>query len=255
MKNCFVIQPFDGAKFDNKYDDVFAPAIKAAGLEPYGVDRDSDTRVPIQSIERGIESAVACLADITLDNPNVWYELGYAIALKREFVMVCGKERTSPFPFDVQHRTIVQYDSESPSDFQEPSSQFTKRLKASMNRREQMGQIESVGSIEGLEHHEMAALVAIAEDSDSSSSAVATHQIRNNMESAGYNSLATTLGLAKLVELSLVRDGNIEDYNGDYYTGYFLTDIGMKWLLDNKDKLNLRVSDTSHSAPDDDIPF
>ena len=37
MSTCFVMQPFDGGPFDRRYKDVFAPAIKAAGLEPYRV--------------------------------------------------------------------------------------------------------------------------------------------------------------------------------------------------------------------------
>lgn len=32
---CFVIQPFDGGKFDKRYDDVYKPAIMAAGLDAY----------------------------------------------------------------------------------------------------------------------------------------------------------------------------------------------------------------------------
>ena len=40
MGRCFVIQPFDGGKFDKRYEDVFVPAIQAVGLEPYRVDRD-----------------------------------------------------------------------------------------------------------------------------------------------------------------------------------------------------------------------
>jgi len=32
MDKCFVMQPFDGGPFDKRYDDVFYPAIKDAGL-------------------------------------------------------------------------------------------------------------------------------------------------------------------------------------------------------------------------------
>ncbi len=35
MDTCFVIQPFDRDKFDKRFDDVFEPAIRSAGLEPY----------------------------------------------------------------------------------------------------------------------------------------------------------------------------------------------------------------------------
>jgi len=37
MPNCFMIQPFDSGKFDKRFDDVYVPAIEAAGLEAYRV--------------------------------------------------------------------------------------------------------------------------------------------------------------------------------------------------------------------------
>ena len=48
---CFMIQPFDGGKFDKRYEDVFKPAIEAAGLEAYRVDNDDLATVPIEMIE------------------------------------------------------------------------------------------------------------------------------------------------------------------------------------------------------------
>jgi hypothetical protein len=82
---CFVIQPFDGGRFDKRFSDVFKPAIEEAGLEPYRVDRDPSVSIPINDIEKGIRDAAVCFADITLDNPNVWFELGYALASERKF--------------------------------------------------------------------------------------------------------------------------------------------------------------------------
>ena len=66
------MQPFDGGTFDKRYESVFAPAIKAAKIEPYRVDRDPSVSIPIQEIESGIRNSDICLADITTDNPNVW---------------------------------------------------------------------------------------------------------------------------------------------------------------------------------------
>ena len=97
MDRCFVMQPFDGGKFDKRFDDVLAPAITAADLEPYRVDRDPGVTIPIEDIQSGIESSRACLADITADNPNVWFELGYAIASRR---VGCGtkvRRKTNSF--------------------------------------------------------------------------------------------------------------------------------------------------------------
>ena len=110
MSICFVIQPFDGGRFDKRFNDVFKPALEQAGFEPYRVDRDPAVEVPIESIEEGIRSSTICLADITLDNPNVWYELGYAFDSGRSVILVCADERGGGrFPFDIQHRSIIRY--------------------------------------------------------------------------------------------------------------------------------------------------
>jgi len=49
---------------------------------------------------------------------NVWFELGYAIASLKEVVLVCSSERKTIFPFDVQHRNITRYETESSRDFE-----------------------------------------------------------------------------------------------------------------------------------------
>ncbi len=54
MSYCFVIQPFDRAN-TKRFEDVFEPAIRAAGLdEAYRVDRDPTTTVLIDKIEERI---------------------------------------------------------------------------------------------------------------------------------------------------------------------------------------------------------
>src|ERR1700737_279766 len=99
MIRCFVIQPFDSGPFDQRFDEVVAPAIRKAHLEPYRVDRDPAANVPIDPIEAGIREATACVADITTDNPNVWFELGFAFACERPVVIICAATRTTRFPF------------------------------------------------------------------------------------------------------------------------------------------------------------
>src|SRR5258708_4473933 len=128
MSTCFVIQPFDQGPFDKRFDDVFEPAIAEAGLDAYRVDRDPAVSIPIEDIEAGIRNAEVCLAEITTDNPNVWFELGFAIASQRDVVLVCSSERKSRFPFDIQHRSIIRYETESSSNFQPLKDRIPKRL-------------------------------------------------------------------------------------------------------------------------------
>lgn len=137
METCFVIQPFDSGKFDKRFEQVFKPAILACGLEPYRVDQDMRVQIPIQAIEEGIQRACICLADITTDNPNVWYELGYALATGKDVILICSTEREGKkFPFDIQHRTITEYRVEAPKDFDKLRATITARIKASVHNEE-----------------------------------------------------------------------------------------------------------------------
>jgi nucleoside 2-deoxyribosyltransferase len=122
MPTCFVIQPFDGGPFDKRYEDTLAPAIRAADIEPYRVDRDDSAEILIENIEAGIRKADVCLADISTDNPNVWFEVGFAIASRKPVVLVCSEQRKK-FPFDVQHRKIIPYMTEAKSDFETLANQ------------------------------------------------------------------------------------------------------------------------------------
>lgn len=167
MDKCFVMQPFDGGVFDKRYEDTFAHAIRDAGLEPYRVDQDPKVSIPIQDIENGIRDSRICFAEITLDNPNVWFELGYAIAAGKEVVMVCSAERTTKFPFDVQHRSIIRYSSESARDFDALRKQIAAKIKAILHREESLPKVTELArlnKIEGLDQHEIVCLAALAEN-------------------------------------------------------------------------------------------
>jgi hypothetical protein len=275
VNRCFVIQPFDGGKFDKRYDDVLVPAIEAADLEPYRVDRDPKVSVPIDEIESGIESSRVCLADITTDNPNVWFELGYAIASTREVVLICSEERTTKFPFDVQHRTITRYTTESKRDFDKLGDAITARLKAIISTESKLKavvQISSVAAVEGLEQHEFAALVAAAEMLTDPMGSISTNHIARDMEKAGFTQIAATLAVRSLIAKGMLHAFEDKDYDNSPYTAIRVTDNGMSWLLQNTDRLRMRralsasasakpssdyddASSVSPGFPDDEIPF
>ena len=260
MPRCFVIQPFDdGERYDKRYKDVFAPAIEAAGLEPYRVDRELSVSKPIDDIERGIEDSEVCLAEISTDNPNVWYELGYAIASKRDVVLLCSNERMMSFPFDVQHRQIIKYSTESSSDFDTARSNITARLKAVLSKRKSMGRLASVTSVskvEGLEQYEIAGLIAVAQEIDDPEAGISAYRFRQNMEQAGFTRLAGTLALGSLVNREMLGRFEDHEYNGETFTAFRVTSKGIAWLMANKEKLTLQIRDEEpQGITDDDIPF
>lgn len=253
MGTCFVIQPFDEGPFDKRYKGVLIPAITSAGLEPYRVDRDPSVTIPIDEIENGITNASVCLADITSDNPNVWFELGFAISANKDVVLICSDER-GKFPFDVQHRKIIRYSVDSPQDFEFLKSQITERIKAILKKQLEIGKISKASPIldtEGLSSQEVVALAVIGENIDHPQHQVPVYQIRQDIMNTGLTKIAVTIALHGLLKKEMVRVSDDRDYNGDTFTTYGITEKGMDWLLDNQSKLTLRQEKNSEGLDQD----
>lgn len=257
MPTCFVIQPFDSGKFDKRYEDVFAPAIKAAGLEPYRVDKDPGVDVPIDSIEAGIRASAACLADITTDNTNVWYELGFAFASGKPVVMVCAEDRAGrKYPFDIQHRTINSYQSDSPRDFEKLHQSIVGRLESFIKRAASLQAIsahEQVAPVEGLSQSELIVLVAVAGGVVMPTTGVSVHLAKNEVESAGFMPIAFTLGIHRLQSKGFIEVRDEEDFRGDVYPQLFITKLGWAWVEKNEDRFIIHKNPRSGNS--EDIPF
>lgn len=258
MATCFIIQPFDDGPFDKRYEDILVPAISVTGLEPYRVDRDPSVSIPIEDIEAGIRGANSCLAEITTDNPNVWFELGFAIASQKEVVLICSRDRKTKFPFDVQHRSIISYTTDSTRDFEELGKKITSRLLAILQKEESLSRVamSPVADIQGLAQHEIVALATIAENLDSPNDKVPGYTIGNDMERVGFTKVAKTIALTTLLRSGMIKEIEASDYNGEPYFAYSLQPKGMDWLLHNQDKLVLQRTVTKTKIiSDDDIPF
>ena len=209
MNKCFLMQPFDNDVFDKRYDGVLTPAIKEAGLEPYRVDRDPSVSIPIEEIENEIQKADICLAEISTDKPNVWFELGFTIAVPKEVVLICSDERKDKFQFDIQHRSIIKYKTESPQDFDSLKKDITHRIKAVLTKQEKIGRISRVSPIaatEGLTQHEMVALVTIMQNSFISVGGVGAYRIKEGMNNGGFTDIAISLALKSLGQTGMVTE-------------------------------------------------
>lgn len=261
MNTCFVIQPFDeGGAYDKRFEAVFAPAIRNAGLEPYRVDRDPGVSIPIDQIENAIRNSQVCFAEISTDNPNVWFELGFAIAAQKEVALVCSEERKTRFPFDVQHRTIIKYLCSAPQDFDALKQKITDRVKAIVEKEQKLATMATAASIspvkdtEGLAPHEIVALVSAMQNWYIGAEPVSVRVISADMNRSGYNDFAAAMALASLQKKGMV---NIDDaeYHGDVYKTVIVASPGQNWLLANLDRLQLREPPAPEPPSSDDIPF
>jgi DNA-binding MarR family transcriptional regulator len=248
------MQPFDGSKFDKRYEEIFKPAIIAAGLEAYRVDKDPSVSIPITELEQGIKDSQLCLAEITEDNPNVWFELGYAIACNKEVVLVCSKERTTKFPFDVQHRTIIHYGTGSPSEYEYLKRSITEKIIAYVKKQENINTsiaeiqkfspIQRTTNSDGLTDHEIATIAVLTGLLDHSGDACTVYQIKQSMENSGYTKVATVIALRSLEQQNYISQGTeFDDHSNRDYVVYSLTDKGWHWVLSNQDRFYLRNDD------------
>jgi hypothetical protein len=256
MQRCFVIQPFN-SKFNKRFSAVYEPAIRAAGLEPYRVDADPSVDVPIDAIESEIRESAICLADITEDNPNVWYELGYASAAKKAIVMICSDERQpKKYPFDIQHRTVIPYKVESPQDFDTLREAITVRVKAQLKKAVMLSSIaetESVAAVEGLTQSEMAILASCAGSVTLPEEEIAVYQLKRDVENAGFTGVAFGLGIRRLLAKGFIRRFDAADYNGQEYPALNLTDHAWGWIEANESKFVIKRE--VQKPDDDEIPF
>lgn len=259
MEKCFVIQPFDNDKFDKRFVDIFEPAIIKAEFEAYRIDKDLSVRIPIDDIEKGISESAICFAEITTDNPNVWYELGFAFACNKDVVMVCSDERQGKFPFDIQHRHIITYKTSSTSDFTSLEDTIARKIRAFKQKSKTVKQLNTtpVVETEGLKGHEIALLILIMENQVSSEDSISVYVLKNEMNKSGYTDIATSVGIRTLVKNGMIETFKaIDDYNNNQeYIACRLTEKGEGWILSNQDQLQFRKSNNNQTNIIDDLPF
>ena len=115
---CFVIMPFgkkpfnDGSgrfyDFDKVYRVIIARAIRQAGMNPRRADEKNGSNVIHTDMFKDLRDRSVVLADLSLNNPNVFYELGIRHVMSSTgTVLMC--HAGSDLPFDVTLSRVVFY--------------------------------------------------------------------------------------------------------------------------------------------------
>ena len=106
-------QVFIGMPFDKSMKDiqnVIEEACKKNDLQPKIVSDGIGSNTIIDEIKSLIEDSEFLIIDLSLENPNVYYELGYADGVGNEGcdVLLLARENTT-LRFDIQHRRVHFY--------------------------------------------------------------------------------------------------------------------------------------------------
>jgi tetratricopeptide (TPR) repeat protein len=115
-RRAFVSMPFgrkkgpDGTEidFDAIYAGLLAPAIEAAGLTPHRADADRHSGPIHADMFQDLLLAEFVVADLTVDNPNVWYEIGVRHALRAGGAVLTFALRDR-LPFDIAGQRMQPY--------------------------------------------------------------------------------------------------------------------------------------------------
>lgn len=257
MPTCFVIQPFDPEN-DRRYEEVYKPALEQAGLDPYRVDQDPAVEVPINDIERRIRDAAICLADITEDNPNVWYELGYAFAVDVPVLMTCADQRATKLPFDIQHRSVIRYATASPSDFERLRNDVMKCAKARLEHSEKVQRLaeEQIAPQEGASHVEVMVLAVAAANMAPGFSA-RMDLVQRDAERSGLTRTGFHVAVRRLTrkDFLTVEDVKQENLDGEWTERHVkLSNNAWDWI-DNNASLFSFMKREDDALREDDIPF
>jgi hypothetical protein len=118
MKRVFVVRPFNtksGIDFENVQAELIEPALQKAGLQGDTTTAILEAGSIRQDMFRLLLTADLVVADVSIHNANVFYELGIRHGLRpRATVMIRTPVAGHDYPFDLQTERYVDYDAAAP---------------------------------------------------------------------------------------------------------------------------------------------
>ncbi|MDY3285557.1 MAG: hypothetical protein SOX31_03145 [Eubacteriales bacterium] len=106
----FIVSQF-GDQYDTLYSDVIKPCCEQTGYVPVRADEIVTSSMILDEIISSIKTAEIIIAEITPDNPNVFYEIGYAHALNKPTILLCERSCREKLPFDISGFKTIFYDN------------------------------------------------------------------------------------------------------------------------------------------------
>jgi len=102
----FGITPF-GVDFDDVWYGAIKRAASSANLYPLRIDMLTKSSNITEDIIDAIKMSKVVVVDVTNNNPNVMFEFGYALALKKSPVVI--SQSIDLLPFDIQNIRTIPY--------------------------------------------------------------------------------------------------------------------------------------------------
>ena len=138
-KTCFVIMPFgdkvdkDGKTihFDEVYETFIEPIVTALDIECIRCDKIVEAGGIHNKMFTNIYDADVAVVDITMLNPNVFYELGMRHTIKKNVTIIIQQAGTQ-IPFNISGFTVVPYKLDDPVALKYAADQIQTMIKNGM---------------------------------------------------------------------------------------------------------------------------
>jgi hypothetical protein len=133
-KICFVIAPIGEPESDTRkrsdqiLEYVITPAVNECGYDPIRADKISEPGIITTQVIQHIVEDPLVIADLTGQNPNVFYELAIRHALRKPLVQIIRKGE--PIPFDVAATRTIPIDHCDLDSVREAKTQIVRQIKA-----------------------------------------------------------------------------------------------------------------------------
>jgi tetratricopeptide (TPR) repeat protein len=120
--------------FNRVYREYIAPALDAAGLESFRADEEIRAGDIKTDMFQELLVADLVVADLTIDNPNVWYELGVRHALRARGVVIVSGGQTTAFDLytDRKLRYGLKDGGPDPATLEDDKQKLTDMIRATM---------------------------------------------------------------------------------------------------------------------------
>jgi hypothetical protein len=106
---CFAVMQFTD-EFNVLYQDVIRPVCESYGYKVVRGDDFYTSGQIMEDVTQSIRSAALIIADVTPNNANVFYEVGYAHAINKPTILLSDRKRER-LPFDISGFRTLFYDN------------------------------------------------------------------------------------------------------------------------------------------------
>ena len=119
-----VLLPMDASY--KRIAEVIEITLNQAGVTPI-LPRDimwQDTRGMLDAMTNAIQEADIIVADVSSSNPNIFFELGFALAFRKPTIVMLSTNAVGGIPSDIAGYMMVTYDPDDMSSLEKKIFRF-----------------------------------------------------------------------------------------------------------------------------------